>query len=135
MKKIIFSSLNFGNDGALLLLRITCGGLMMLNHGIGKIEKLQSGSVKFMDFMGLGPKNSLMLVILAEVICSFLIMIGFATRLATIPLIINMLVATFVANSGKPFKEIELPLFFLLSFIVLFITGPGQYSFDKRIGA
>jgi putative oxidoreductase len=122
---------NFNNDVALLLLRITFGGLLLIDHGIGKVEKLMHPPVQFMDFMGLGPDASLFLVIVAEAICALLVVLGLGTRLACIPLLINFLVVIFKAEAGNPLAKIELPLIFLLSFAVIFITGAGKFSFDR----
>jgi putative oxidoreductase len=124
---------NFNNDLALLLLRITFGGLLLIDHGIGKIEKLMNPPVQFMDFMGLGPDASLFLVIVAEAVCSLLVVIGLGTRLACIPLLINFIVALVKAHAGNTFAQVELPLIFLLSFVVIFISGAGKYSFDTLL--
>lgn len=133
MKNQLFSIRNYNNDLALLLLRITVGGLLLINHGIGKIEKLQNPPVKFMDFMGIGPEASLCLVIFAEAVCSMLVVLGLVTRLACIPVIITFLVAILDAHAGSPLSKIELPLIYLLSYIILLITGPGKYSIDRGI--
>jgi len=133
MKNNLLSTRNFNNDLALLIFRITLGGLMLLLHGIPKIDRMSQAPVKFMDFMGLGPEVSLGLVLFAEVLCSVLIITGTATRLALIPLIITMLVAIFQANAGKPLKDIELPVIYLAGFIALFISGSGKYSVDSLI--
>jgi putative oxidoreductase len=125
-----FLAKNFNNDLALLLLRITFGGLLLIDHSFGKINMLMNPPVKFMDFAGLGPDASLFLVIVAEGLCSLLIIIGLGTRLACIPLIINFLVIIFKAQAGHKFAEMELPLIFILSFIIIFITGAGKFSFD-----
>lgn len=106
---------------------------MLINHGTGKIHKLYDDPIKFMDFLGMGATMSLWLVVFAEAVCAGLIIIGFVTRFAVIPLIITMLVALFVANSGEPFSEVELPVIYLMAYIILLITGPGKYSVDHSI--
>ena len=69
------------NDLGLLLLRITFGGLMLLNHGLGKMDKLLAGGdIKFADPIGLGMEISLQLTIFAEVICAGLLVLGLFTR-------------------------------------------------------
>jgi putative oxidoreductase len=133
MKRNLITTRNYGNDAALLLIRFAAGGLMLVNHGIGKVQKLSADEIKFMDFMGMGPEISLALVAFAEAVCAGLVMIGFVFRFALVPLIITMLVAAFVANAGEPFAEIESPLFYLLIYIALFITGPGKYSVDNSL--
>jgi putative oxidoreductase len=60
----------------------------MITHGVPKLEKLIAGDFKFADPIGLGSRTSLILTVIAEVLCPAFNSIGFATRLATIPLII-----------------------------------------------
>uniref|UniRef100_UPI0040489ACD DoxX family protein n=1 Tax=Algoriphagus sp. TaxID=1872435 RepID=UPI0040489ACD len=74
------------------------------------------------------------LAIFAEVGCSFLVMIGFKTRWATIPLMITMLVAIFYAHTADPFSKKELPLLFFTLFLSILISGGGRYSVDRGNG-
>uniref|UniRef100_UPI00404885BE DoxX family protein n=1 Tax=Algoriphagus sp. TaxID=1872435 RepID=UPI00404885BE len=121
-------------DLGLLLVRLLAGG-MMLTHGIPKISRFfGEGPVKFADPFGLGPEISLGLAIFAEVGCSFLVMIGFKTRWATIPLMITMLVAIFYAHTADPFSKKELPLLFFTLFLSILISGGGKYSVDRGNG-
>lgn len=121
---------NLDNAGKLLI-RLAAGG-MMLTHGIPKIGRLfGEGPVKFADPFGLGPEISLSLAIIAEVICAVLVMVGFKTRIATIPLMITMLTAAFYAHWSDPFGKKELPLLFFLIFLAILIMGPGKYAFDS----
>ena len=120
------SSLNFW----LLLLRIVVACLM-ITHGLPKLEKVIAGDFKFADPIGLGARTSLILTVIAEVLCPVLILIGFATRLATIPLIINMTVIVFIVV--QDFTKKEFPLLYLLIFITLLVTGAGKYSVDGML--
>jgi len=107
----------------------------MLTHGIPKISRFfGEGPVKFADPFGLGPEVSLGLAIFAEVGCSILVMIGFKTRWATVPLMITMLVAVFYAHANDPFGRKEPALLFFTLFLSLLISGGGRYSMDGRIG-
>jgi len=118
----------------LLLVRLLAGG-MMLTHGLPKISRFfGEGPVKFADPFGLGPEVSLGLAIFAEVGCSILVMIGFKTRWATVPLMITMLVAVFYAHANDPFGRKEPALLFFTLFLSLLISGGGRYSMDGRIG-
>lgn len=119
-------------DVAILLLRIGTASLM-LTHGIPKLLRLLDGDFSFGDPIGIGSTASLILVTFAEAICAALVLLGLMTRISLIPLIIAMLVAVFIAHAGDPFSDKELGLFFLISFIVLFLTGPGKYSVDQMI--
>jgi len=121
-------------DLSLLLLRITFGGLMFLNHGLGKFNKLMAGGeIKFASVFGMGPELSLGLAVFAEVVCALMVVIGLFTRMAVIPLIITMLVAIFVIHIGDPFKKMESAIIYLIPFLVLFWNGSGKYSVDEFI--
>lgn len=121
-------------DIALLLLRIAGGGFMAINHGYGKLLKLFGDEpIKFMDFLGLGPKFSLALAVLAEFVASILIVLGLFTRLSTIPATFTMLIAAFVAHGADPFKRKESALMFLIMYIVILLMGAGKYSLDQKI--
>ena len=115
---------------ALLIARVGTA-VLMLTHGLPKLGMLLSGEpVQFADPFGLGPTVSLALTTFAEVICSLFILVGLATRLAVIPLIINMLTALIHVHAADPFSKMELPLFFLIIFIALLFAGSGKYSVD-----
>lgn len=117
-------------DLALLILRLQVG-LLMLTHGYPKLTNFSDRMNQFADPFGLGPTVSLALVVFAEFFCSILLIIGWKVRLAVIPLMITMLVVIFYANWDDPFGRKELPLMYLLTYLVLFITGAGKYSVDR----
>ena len=124
---------NSFTDLGLLIVRLLAGG-MMLTHGLPKFDRLfGEGPVKFADPFGLGPEISLGLAIFAEVGCSLLVMIGFKTRWATIPLMITMLVAAFYAHAADPFGKKELSLLFFTLFLSILVSGGGKYSVDGGI--
>ena len=118
------------SDLGLLFVRLLAGG-MMLTHGLPKFDRLfGEGPVKFADPFGLGPEISLGLVLFAEVGCSLLVMAGFKTRWATLPLLFTMLMAAFYAHGSDPFSEKELSLLFFTVFLSILISGGGRYSLD-----
>lgn len=116
-----------------LLLRVAIGGFM-LTHGYGKLQSaLAGGEIQFMDPFGIGQAASLYLAVFAEFFCSILLILGFATRLATIPLIITMLVAILIAHGSDPFEKKELALHYLVVYFVILVCGAGKYSLDYYI--
>jgi putative oxidoreductase len=113
-----------------LILRVGMAG-MMLPHGIVKVQKLfAAGELSFADPIGLGAMTSIILVIFAEVICSTFVLLGFKTRLATLPLISTMLVAAFFHHAGDSWSSKELPLLFAIGFFGILFLGGGAYSLD-----
>ncbi|WP_264434109.1 DoxX family protein [Flavobacterium agricola] len=122
------TSINF----SLLLLRIVAGGFM-LTHGFGKMQKLFLGDFTFSDPLGIGMELSLILTVFAEIVCALFIVLGLFTRFVSIPLMITMIVAVFIVHAGHDFGRKELGLFYLASYFILFISGPGKYSLDAKL--
>ena len=113
-----------------LILRLAMGG-MMLTHGIPKLEKLfAGGEIQFPDPLGIGSTASLVLTVLAEFLCALLVVVGFKTKWATIPLIITMIVAGLIVHWSDPWGKKELALIYALGYIVIYMIGPGKYSVD-----
>jgi len=118
------------NNLALFLLRLGFGGFM-LTHGIPKINKL-SNPDGFPDPLGMSPLVSLILCLIGEVIAPILIIIGFKTKIATIPAAITMAVAAFVVHASDSLEKKEHALLYLIVWVVLFFSGPGRFSVDGR---
>jgi putative oxidoreductase len=133
-KRLISAKINefVAPDIALLILRMGAGALM-LTHGYPKLMRILDGNFSFGDPIGIGPVASLILVTIAEFLCSLFVMAGFLTRASLLPLMFTMIVAAFIAHAGDPFGDKELPIFFLISFTALFLTGPGKYSLDQKL--
>ncbi|HLT07013.1 MAG TPA: DoxX family protein [Cyclobacteriaceae bacterium] len=120
-------------DSVLLGVRVVIAVLMLV-HGFPKLGMLLSGaSISFPAVMGMSPALSLLLAVLAEVLCSLLILIGLGTRLAVLPLIITMLVAVFHIHLQDPFSAKELGLHYLLVYVMLLLCGSGKYSVDRLV--
>lgn len=116
-------------DSAILFMRIFIGA-MMLTHGIGKIQNYNAIVNSFPDPLGIGSAASFTLITLIEVGCSVLIIMGLFTRLATLPLIFGMYVATFIAFPEKTFAEGELSFVYMGIYIMLLVSGGGRYALD-----
>lgn len=119
-------------DVGTLILRLIGGG-MMLSHGIPKLMKLLSGNFQFADPIGLGPEISLILTVFAEFLCALLILVGFGTRLAAIPLMITMLVAAFIVHGADPWGKKEFALIYFFVYAAIFYLGSGNYSVDSKM--
>lgn len=134
----------------LLILRLGLGGYL-LTHGLGKLRMLLAGNFEQMgDPIGLGPVLSLILVTVAEFLCALLVMLGLATRLAALLVVVSMSVAAFVAHGSDPWTmekgymlfmsgaakswaSKEPALLYLISFLALIFTGAGRFSLDALI--
>ena len=118
---------------ALLLLRLSSGGLMMY-HGYKKLLKFSSLKDKFYNFLGMGSTASLSMTIFAEFFCGLFILIGLFTRLTVIPLIVVMAVALFKIHHSDFFGEGEMAALYLTAYLIIMIVGPGKISVDGFAG-
>src|SRR5690606_28585274 len=120
-------------DISILIMRVSVSALMIV-HGKQKFNKLiTTEDISFQDPLGIGEVPSLILVVFAELVCSILVIIGLATRLALVPLIITMIIAAVVIHGNHAFGEQELPYLYLIIYTALFFTGPGKFSLDRVI--
>ncbi len=120
-------------DTGKLILRITCAGLILF-HGISKI-------VHGVAFMG-GALEELHLpgfiaygVYIGEVVAPFFIIIGLWTRVASLVVVFNMVVAIVLEAHRNAFViqqtgawGLEAEAFYLLTALVIFFIGAGKYS-------
>ncbi|MEO7082496.1 MAG: DoxX family protein [Flavobacteriales bacterium] len=118
-------------DLGALLLRLTAGGTLFWHHGLVKLMKFGELSDTFYDPIGTGHAISLTLILFAEVFCAILVLLGLWTRISTIPVIIGMAVAAFMANGDQPFAKQELGFIYMMAFIVIFFIGSGKYSLGR----
>ncbi len=127
----LLSTKSLNTDIAALFLRLIVGGLFV-KYGYQKLVSYNEILPEFPDIIGIGSKLSFILVIFAELVCGFLVSVGFLTRLAIIPIFITMLVAYFIAHATDDFQAKTLPFIFLLLCTVVFILGSGHYSIDRK---
>lgn len=118
-------------DIGLAFFRISISA-MMLVHGLPKFQKLIAGDFEFGDPIGIGAAPSLFLAVIGEFVCPILVIIGYKTKLASIPPVVTMLVAGFIVHSADPFGSKEKALLYLVAFITIALLGPGKYSIDRK---
>lgn len=107
---------------------------MMLCHGWPKLVMLVKGEgAEWMDPLGLGGTLSLTLCVFAEFVCSIALLLGFFGRLAALVLALNFWVIVFVYGEQSSWAQNELPLLYLLCFVVLICAGSGPLSLDHLI--
>ncbi len=123
---------SFLNNIGLALLRIIPSAIMLIVHGLPKLQKLLAGNFEFADPIGIGAAPSLFLTVIGEFVAPLLIIIGFKTRFAAIPAAITMFVAAFVIHGADPFAKKELALLYFVFFLIIALVGPGKYSIDKK---
>ena len=132
MLRLIWSSSSLALDLGLLAMRAVAG-LLLMPHGWAKLMSFSERAEKFPDPLGVGHTPSLILIIFAELICSFFLVLGLFSRPVLVPLIIAMSVIVFVIHGSDPPGEKESAILYLMTFTALFFAGPGKYSLDKLL--
>ena len=107
-------------------------GVMFFTHGLQKMMNFSALSDSFPSVLGFGSYTTLMVSIFCEFCCSLFLIAGLLHRLVLIPMIVTMAVAFFDVHDAM-MPEGELALIYIIVFIILFLTGPGRYSFDYLI--
>lgn len=138
LKSTGYSYINMGR----LFLRLFVG-VMFIQFGIRQLVNYQEMSLNFPTVLGMSSSACLISMICIELICSLFIMVGFLTRLSTIPPLFSMLLAEYyIIHDLLPHTSVYgldstqpgyLPLMFIGIFMFFLIAGPGKISVDYFI--
>jgi len=135
MRKLLSTAYSDGAfNFALLVQRVATGLLLLIGHGLPKIQNFSDLSQTFPDPMRLGHRMSLVLVILAELFCSMFLALGLFTRIVAFIIVFELSVAVFIVHHGQPLKIFELPAMYLTSVFTIMFIGPGRVSVDGMMG-
>lgn len=132
-KKSVVTTPSKSVSFSFFVLRIGVSISMIYLHGYPRLINFSKISSEFADPLGFGTETSLALVVFAEFFCSLFLIIGLFTRWSCIPLIITMIVATWVINGGKGFIFQEKSFVYLICYISLLISGGGYFSLDFKL--
>ena len=122
-----------------LILRVTCGGLLLLHgsnsaiHGIQHIRDMvrNAGLPEFVSYGNL----------VGEVVAPLFLIAGYKTRIAALVIAFNMLMSVLIAHRDIMFSRndfggwmIELNVFYFMTAIAVFLLGAGRFSLSRGIG-
>jgi putative oxidoreductase len=127
----------YSPDIAKLVLRLSLA-FMMIFHGIDKVINGISG-VRFLTTNAGLPEFFAYGVFIGELVFPVLIAFGLYSRVASIGLAFNMLMAILLAHGSSLFElgkhgapTIELPFLYLVICIVIFLQGPGKFAVNSK---
>ena len=125
---------NFQNKDTGLLLQRLSIGVLILFHGIANLTSNYSFIKSLLNGIGM-PEFVAYSVFIGEIIAPILIIIGWRSRLASLVLAINMLVAILMAHISDIFTlnqfggwGIELQGLYLFGAVVIFLLDTGKYA-------
>ena len=124
---------------AKLLLRLTCGGLLLF-HGTHKVF-VEIQHVKDIVVAAGLPEFFAYGNLVGEFVAPIFIILGFKTRIAALIVAFNMLLSVLLAHTDIMFQRnsfggwmIETNVLYLMMAIVIAFAGAGKYSLSKGIG-
>jgi putative oxidoreductase len=125
------------DDLAKLILRVTCGGLLILHgsnsaiHGIQHIRDMVKAA-GLPEFIAYGN-------LIGEVVAPFFMIIGYKSRIAALVVAFNMLASILIAHRDIAFARnnfggwmIELNVFYMMTAIAVCFAGAGKYSLSGK---
>jgi putative oxidoreductase len=126
-------------DVAKLIVRVTCGGLLILHgsnsalHGIQHVKDMVNNA-GLPEFIAYGN-------LVGEVIAPLFMIIGYKTRIAALVVAFNMLMSILIAHRDIVFARndfggwmIELNVFYFMTALAVFFAGSGKYSLSGGKG-
>jgi putative oxidoreductase len=117
----------------LLVLRLGVGVLMLVGHGWGKLMGFSGLADSFANPLGIGSQATLVMAVLAEVVCSLLLVLGLGTRVAAALPLAAMAVAAFVVHAGDPWAKKELALLYAVPYLALLLAGGGRFAVERVV--
>lgn len=136
LRKKALEILTASRPAALLLARLSVG-MVFLSTGWGKVHDIPKVTA-FFESLGIPlPGFHAVFVGYTELVCGALLVLGLASRLASVPLIISMLVAIATAKKGDLHNIFDLFGFdeftYIAVLVVVLVVGPGRLSFDRLL--
>ena len=117
-------------------------GIMFLQLCIRQMLNFDKIVPTFEGFLGMSPEASMTVLVVIELLCAALIMLGLLTRLAVLFPLGLMLVAENIIMSSPTSVSNQLfnfqpgyPVMFIGIFVFLLLAGPGKISLDYIIAA
>jgi uncharacterized membrane protein YphA (DoxX/SURF4 family) len=143
MREVVMPNLLFSTNGprATILIRLLVGAVF-LSEGIQKFLFPAALGVGRFTKIGIpAPQFFAPFVGVVEIVCGTLLIIGLVTRLAAIPLIIDISVAIITtkipmlstASFWSMAHEARTDYCMFLGLVFLLLVGSGPFSIDRRI--
>jgi putative oxidoreductase len=120
----------------LLACRLYWGGLFVFT-GIGKLTHLALTAERFANWHVPAPYPNAIAAGATELVCGSLLVLGVASRLVTVPLIVTMVVAYLTAHADEV-TDLDTfvtapPFLFMFTCVLVLLFGAGAFSIDYLV--
>lgn len=120
-------------DTIILFFRIMVSIQLMVVHGLKKIAIGTGIAETLPNPFGFPYWFNDSFAIAANLIFPLFIIVGFYTRLATIPVLAVTLSGYFVVHLHDPLLISDVPFMYSLAFMLIAFSGAGKYSLDHLL--
>lgn len=124
---------------ALLLLRLTLGGLFLMHFGLKMFVFTPAGTAQFFGSLGLPPVTAY-LVMAGELIGGAALILGVYARFFALVLVLILLGSIFTVHGSagfffnNPNGGWEFPAFWAVALFVLALAGDGKFALKPTLG-
>ena len=117
----------------MLLFRICVAMEMIVAHGFKKLGIGVAAAEHVPNPLHLPEMFNTAFAISANIFFPFFVLIGFCTRLSTLPTLCVTLTGYFVVHWNDSLLEKDTPFIYSIIFLLILALGPGKYSIDSYI--
>lgn len=138
MKKVLKSVLNVypsttAFDMGMLFFRVVLSLELIAAHGLKKIGFGVAIAEQIPNPLGLPESVNSLFAISANLFFPILVIFGFLTRLAVVPILAVTLTGYLVLHWNDAALVKDTPFMYSLAYLLVLVLGPGKYSMDFLI--
>ena len=120
-------------DVIILFFRVAVSVQLIVVHGLKKIGIGTQMAEKVPNPFLLPDGLNQIFAIASNLVFPLFIIVGFYTRISTIPILIVTLSGYFVVHWHDSLLENDVPFMYSVSFLLIAFAGSGKYSIDSRL--
>jgi putative oxidoreductase len=118
---------------AMLFFRVFVSLEMLIVHGLKKLGIGVAQAENIPNPFNLPQVLNTVFALSANIVFPFLVIIGFCTRIATLPSLAVTLTGYFVVHRSDTLLEKDIPFMYSVCYLLILLLGPGKYSVDNAI--
>lgn len=120
-------------DLSILVFRVVISIQLIVVHGLKKIGIGTDMAEKVPNPFHFPELINQTFAICSNILFPLFVIVGFYTRLATIPILIVTLSGYFIVHWNDTLLQSDIPFMYSMAFLLIAFTGAGKYSIDSKL--
>lgn len=120
-------------DLSILVFRVAISIQLIVVHGLKKIGIGTEMAEKVPNPFHFPELINQIFAISSNLLFPIFIIMGFYTRIATIPILIVTLSGYFIVHWNDTLLQSDIPFMYSMAFLLVAFTGAGKYSIDSKL--